>query len=389
MPDVNQVPPPDRDPPSHAVPPAEVPAETAAPEVSSFEPLPPEPLPPDRSDERGLAIWLVIVTSAFVASVVFQQGELGLLTALGGMFAVAHAVDRDPRWTLLHSFLAWIPPVGGAIGFAGLAWYLNTVGLPVAERWVGIAFAGVGAVVSMLLAIRPITDALARAVFRDQDPGHTERLAARLIALGFLFCVPGWLVMKGLADSEGLDSIVIGASSFIGSLIGFTLLSLGGVGYPITRGFRATCERLGLRRFQARDILLTFVGLVAILLLNVVVEWIAQRFAPGAWARDQAMNEMIAGRLTRSETLMLGISAGVGEELAMRGALQPRFGLFATSLLFAVLHVQYSWIGILTITVLGMVLGWIRKRGSTSTAIAVHVLYDIVAALGIQDQTGR
>lgn len=384
MSDPNQVPPAARDSSSHPDPPAEIPPGTAVPEVSSLEPG----LPPDRSDERGLAIWLVIVAIAFVASAVFQQGELGLMTALGGMFAVAHAVDRDPRWTLLHGFLAWIPPVAGALGFAGIAWYLSTVGLAPTERMVGIAFAAVGSVLSMLLAVRPFTDALARTVFRTTDPGHTERLAARLVALGFLFVVPGWLMMKGLADSEGLDAIALGTSSFIGSVIGFTLLSLGGVGYLTRRGFRATCERLGLRRFQGRDVLMTFAGLIAILALNVVVEWVAQRFAPGAWARDQAMNEMIAGRLTRSETLMLGISAGVGEELAMRGALQPRFGLAATSLLFAVLHVQYSWIGILTITVLGMILGWIRKRGSTTTAIAVHVLYDIVAALGIQDQTG-
>ena len=88
--------------------------------------------------------------------------------------------------------------------------------------------------------------------------------------------------------------------------------------------------------------------------------------------------------IPRVETLLLGVSAGVGEELAMRGALQPRFGLIGTSLLFAVLHVQYSPIGILTIAALGMLLGLIRKRTSTSTAIAVHVLYDIVAALGIQ-----
>jgi CAAX protease family protein len=65
----------------------------------------------------------------------------------------------------------------------------------------------------------------------------------------------------------------------------------------------------------------------------------------------------------------------------MRGALQPRLGLVLTSLLFASLHVQYSWYGMVVIFLLGMVLGTIRRRTSTTAAMAVHVLYDIVAVL--------
>jgi len=345
-------------------------------------------LPPDRSEERGLTIWLAIVATAFVVSAVFQQAELGLLTALGGMFAVAHAVDRNPRWTLLHNFLAWIPPVGGALMFAGLAWYLKTVDLSPTERMTGLASAVIAAAITLLLAIRPVTDGFARVLFRTPAPGHSDRLAARLVVMGFLLLVPAWVAMGSLADS-GLDSLSLGTGSFVGSVIGFTMLSLGAVGFAITRSVRETVARLGLERFGGRDVLAAGLGLAAILALNVVMEWFAVRFAPVSWARDQAMNQMIAGRLTRTETLLLGVSAGIGEELAMRGALQPRFGLVGTSLLFAVLHVQYSALGILTIAALGMILGAIRSRTSTTTAITVHVLYDIVAAFGIQDQFGK
>lgn len=377
MHDANQAPPPGSEPPSPIAPPAEIPAPV---EIPGFTP------PEDRQEERGLQVWLGIVAAAFVASVAFGQAELGLLTALGGMFAVAHAVDRNPRWTLLHNFVAWILPVGGALMFGGLAWYLSTIDLSPAARMAGVGSAGLAAVISLVMAVRPLTDSLARLLFRIPEAGHTERLAARLIVLGFLVLVPAWIAMASLAETSGLDSLSLGTESFIGSVIGFTMLSLGAVGFPITRGLGDTIDRLGLRRFQGRDVLFVGLGLFAILALNVVMEWFAQRYAPAAWARDQAMNTMIAGRLTRTETLALGISAGIGEELAMRGALQPRFGLIGTSLLFAVLHVQYSFVGILTIAALGMILGAIRNRASTTTAIAVHVLYDIVAALGIQDQ---
>ena len=90
---------------------------------------------------------------------------------------------------------------------------------------------------------------------------------------------------------------------------------------------------------------------------------------------------MIAGKLTVAASIVLGVSAGVGEELLVRGALQPRAGLFWASILFAAGHVQYTWFGMLTILLLGVALGIVRARANTTTAIVVHGLYDIVAAI--------
>jgi membrane protease YdiL (CAAX protease family) len=65
----------------------------------------------------------------------------------------------------------------------------------------------------------------------------------------------------------------------------------------------------------------------------------------------------------------------------VRGALQPRLGLLLSSLLFAALHVQYTWFGMGTVALLGMLLGYLRQRTNTTTAIAVHAAYDVIAAL--------
>jgi membrane protease YdiL (CAAX protease family) len=54
-----------------------------------------------------------------------------------------------------------------------------------------------------------------------------------------------------------------------------------------------------------------------------------------------------------------------------------------TSLLFASLHIQYSWMGMAVILLLGLTLGVIRRRASTTVAIGVHVLYDVVAVLSL------
>jgi membrane protease YdiL (CAAX protease family) len=75
------------------------------------------------------------------------------------------------------------------------------------------------------------------------------------------------------------------------------------------------------------------------------------------------------------------LSAGLGEEITLRGALQPRLGILLCSVLFASAHVQYTWFGMATIGLLGLALGGIRARTNTTTAIVVHSLYDVYAAL--------
>jgi hypothetical protein len=334
--------------------------------------------------------WLVAVCVALPLSLFFGQVELGLLTAIGGLFAVAHAAERDRRWTALHVFLGGIPPGGAAAMFIAMAvWFANAqifldTPLPRADRIAGAVLSVLAAAGSLALLVRPVATAAARRAFRVAEPGSVDRLGARLVVISFLLAPCGWFFVQALMATSQLDQIAIGPGSFAGSLVGFTMLTLGAVGFPVRRGWRATAERLGLRRIAWPEIALIAGGLLALVLLNAGMEWVASTWQPAMYRRDQAMNELIAGRLTGVGTLMLGISAGVGEELAMRGALLPRLGLVATSLLFAALHVQYSPLGMLTIGLIGLLLGVIRRRGGTTSAIAVHVLYDIMAALGAQ-----
>jgi membrane protease YdiL (CAAX protease family) len=41
--------------------------------------------------------------------------------------------------------------------------------------------------------------------------------------------------------------------------------------------------------------------------------------------------------------------------------------------------VQYSWYGMLSILVFGLILGVIRRRSSTTAAILVHALHNLIA----------
>jgi membrane protease YdiL (CAAX protease family) len=80
--------------------------------------------------------------------------------------------------------------------------------------------------------------------------------------------------------------------------------------------------------------------------------------------------------------LAVGIAAGVSEETLFRGALQPRFGILVTSLLFAITHVQYAFTpATLVILVIGISLGWVRRRWGLPAAIVLHALYNMVNIL--------
>ena len=52
------------------------------------------------------------------------------------------------------------------------------------------------------------------------------------------------------------------------------------------------------------------------------------------------------------------------------------------SLLWAALHIQYDWTGILQIFVIGLFLGWMRWRsGSTLLTLLLHTLFNLEGTL--------
>jgi membrane protease YdiL (CAAX protease family) len=82
--------------------------------------------------------------------------------------------------------------------------------------------------------------------------------------------------------------------------------------------------------------------------------------------------------------------APVGEEIVFRGFLfrglmRPGYELhaiFVIALAWALLHMQYDWLGMAQIFVLGLVLGWFRwASGSTTLTVVMHVLINFEAMI--------
>lgn len=334
---------------------------------------------PALNSEQGLLRWLVAIAALGLSGLLFGQQELAGLIAVAGLYVAAQAADQDRRWRLLYFALAWIVPLSGVGAFFALATMLQTATIAAPLKTFLLGFTGWAAITAVILWIPPAANALVQVLFRA-PPSHTLRLTARLVATGLLLSVPAAFALRDVM-LELLESpqSPLTSAMFVGSLIGYVALALAGVGFKIRRTTAETIARLGLRPLSRRDLAISGITVIALLLLTAGADAAQKRWLHDLWVQDQAMTAAIAGKLSIGAALLLGISAGIGEEITMRGALQPRLGLALTSLLFASLHVQYTWFGLLVIFLLGALLGIVRARTSTSVVMLAHTVFDVIA----------
>lgn len=226
---------------------------------------------------------------------------------------------------------------------------------------------------------------LKRTLFRSAqyDPDSIVHTTAVVLSLALVSVTIGQVVLaggvSGLAESIETDSYSIGDTVL--NQVLWVILALLGVGLFLRRSGAQTLERLGLRLPTAKDIRAGLgVGFALYLFVFAFSIIWAQLVPPEVYEQQNAAAEQIAGAFnTLPLALILALASGIGEEILFRGALQPVFGIWMTSLLFAVLHTQYTLTpASLTIFVVGLMLGWLRQRHSTSAAVLAHFTYNFV-----------
>jgi hypothetical protein len=328
----------------------------------------------------GFFPWLAILFCLGIAALLTGQTEAAVLIGVAGLFVTAQGADAHPDWDLVHLLVTWVPSVIGFVFLAALAALLSHSEFAPATRMAVTAVAGLGALFCLLSLFRPVADPLASLLFRSGAPGHTQRLAARLVVFSLLLAPSAWFALRDeLSPVLDEPNLLVTSRGLSGSLVGYVVLALASVGWLVRRPLRETLARLGLTPVRLRELAVIGAGVAALWLFNAGSEWAQKTVFPTLWADDQKFIESLAQVMGPGQMVLLGLSAGVGEEITLRGALQPRLGIVLTSLLFAALHVQYSWYGIASIFVFGLILGVIRQRSSTTAAILVHMLYDVLA----------
>jgi len=154
------------------------------------------------------------------------------------------------------------------------------------------------------------------------------------------------------------------------------------VGLFVKRSLPETLERLGVVMPTLRSVAFALgVGAALVLVFSVVDNAIMAVWEYFGWYVTDAdyTEALFASYLTPVAALVAAVVAGVGEEIAIRGVLQPRFGIAISVLVFAALHAyQYAWDGLLSVLLAGLVFAYLRVRTNTTVCAITHATYDFI-----------
>jgi membrane protease YdiL (CAAX protease family) len=368
-------------------------------------------MPPQRSPAAGVAVPraratralpLLIAVVAAAAIGLVASGQPGKLVE-GGLTYVpfvvlsllAYAGARH-SWARVATVL-WllVVVVGGAVALGvgltlGAAEHVAPDGLP---EWLPLGFLG-GVVLAVACYLPPVRHLAARLLPLDpRSFVHATALAA-VVSLTWLSCVPllalgqAPLLVRGVLDDLDLGQAASTREQLVelATALAWTIPSaLVAVGYPLVRGLGAAIERLALvlptRRQLALGVALAVVLAVAIdpfeLLVSLLWQALGWPISPA-----ESVERLFARNLNPVGAVVMGITAGLSEELLCRGVLQPRLGLLLPNLFFAALHAyQYNGDGLVVVFALGLVFGVLRQRTNTTVCALVHGLYDFLLVM--------
>jgi uncharacterized protein len=149
-------------------------------------------------------------------------------------------------------------------------------------------------------------------------------------------------------------------------------------------------DYLALRLPSARDAALGLILLVALIAAGDLLLYLAGCPLVTPFQMQSYTTARTEGWLP---ALLLAaiIAAPIGEEIMFRGFLfrgwarpdrNPWPAIVVISVLWALLHVQYDWTGLLQIFIIGLFLGWMRARsGSILLTILLHALFNLEGTL--------
>lgn len=162
-------------------------------------------------------------------------------------------------------------------------------------------------------------------------------------------------------------------------------LAVCGVGILVTRKPKEVLARLGLVKPQPWMVGLALLGVVATFAYDYLWSLVTHPMQGG-----------MEGKLTNynlgafdtgggaGPSVLLAIStalcAGIGEEVLMRGAVQPALGILPAAIMHGVLHAQFQHapILILQVALWSTMIGILRRYTNTTTTLICHVTFNFL-----------
>jgi membrane protease YdiL (CAAX protease family) len=339
----------------------------------------------------GVTIYIANVVEVFR----YQRINSSILRAAPHVVPEPREV-RILRW-LLYGLAVMTFAVGVVVlqaGFlSGIASDQNTqfqdVALPNISAPAAV-FTFIVAAAASLISYRLITSEAARQQLQrlvgrwgDFKPESSVHVTASVLMLVIsVYAVSSFVLQGGISGfAEQIETSGIGAGDVIFQAVLQVVVTLLGVGLAIRRTAQQTLERLALRLPTSGDIAWGVgVGILFIMMLGVFGSVWEALTSPEQLAEQTAAAEQISRAFsTLPLAFIMASSAAIGEEIWIRGALQPVFGIPISSIFFMLLHTQYTLTpATLIILILSLGLGWLRQRQSTTAAIIAHFVFNFV-----------
>lgn len=297
------------------------------------------------------------------------------------------------RW-LLHGLIALIFAVGFMVMQLGLFSDIAAEQLPDAPQLnidtTAAIVAFVLAVIASFISYRVVASEEVRQRLQrwiGTRGSYNPESSVHTVAVVLMLAIVVWTVaafvsqggISGLAAE--LETSAIDSGDLIFQAVLQMIVALLGVGLAIRRTAVETLERLGLRLPTRSDWMwgiglgLVFIG--AMVVFGLIWQGLV---SPELLEEQTAAADQLAQSFTTLPlAFLLAASAALGEEILIRGAMQPVFGVFITSVFFTILHTQYTLTpATLIIFGVSLGLGWLRSRHSTTAAIIAHFVYNFV-----------
>ncbi len=266
---------------------------------------------------------------------------------------------------------------GGLLSLAGLA--LTTNG-----QTGGPLILGLGLAFSLPL-FKPFRRLIAR--FAPMDPSSPIDLCG----LAMILAVVTFLIIQArltgpveLGEDEG-GALAGNAGWLILTMVTLIAIAYASVGYRIYRNGDDATKRLGLNVPGLKTIAISVACVIPCFIVSTIGSLLTVAFQPDVVDNvEETMDQITNGLQNPIGALLIGLTAGIGEELLFRGAVQPRFGIAIAALVWTSLHFQYEFSFILVgLFGVGVVLGLLRKYFGTTSAIITHAAYNMIV-VGIQ-----
>lgn len=283
-------------------------------------------------------------------------------------FLAAWAFGAQRRRGLAVAFYAFFGVV--SLGLVAFALLTLSDGDPRGYPYLG---AGVGIGLALLGPFRKL---LAR--FMPFDPNSIPDMAGLSMLLGIAL----FLTATSLTGPTA-TVVSVGVTELISQSVTFVLIAYLSVGVLFNRSVPDATRRLGLQVPTIRQTVIALALVFVAFLITVTSSVLMSVFQPELHKEiEESLLQMTEQVSSFRGAVILGLSAGIGEEILFRGAIQPRYGLIFTSLIFSLFHVQYGFsLVVLGILLVGILFGLERQRMNTTTAIITHLVYDTIAVI--------